>query len=51
MIFGLPLTVYTLFRFMISNDMGELDSIFNTLYAFIMIIWSTIFVEKWKNNE
>jgi len=51
MIFGLPLTIYSLFIYIKSSKIGDLDSIYNTLYAFLMIIWSTIFVKKWKNNE
>jgi len=51
MIFGLPLTIYSLFVYIKSSKIGDLDSIYNTLYAFLMIIWSTIFVKKWKNNE
>ena len=51
MVFGLPLTIYSLFFFIKSSNIGDLDSIYNTLYAFLMIFWSSIFVEKWKNNE
>ncbi len=51
MVLGLPLTIYSLFCYIKSNNIGDLDSIYNTLYAFSMILWATIFVEKWKNNE
>lgn len=51
MIIGLPLTAFNFYNYVKSNKIGELDSIYNTIYAFSMIFWSTIFVEKWKNNE
>ena len=51
MLLGLPLTIYSLYCYMKSSKIGDLDSIYNTLYAFSMILWSTIFVEKWKNNQ
>jgi len=51
MIFGLPLTIYSLFIYIKSSKIGDLDSIYNTYTQFLMIIWSTIFVKKWKNNE
>lgn len=41
--FGLALSIY--------QFMTDVDTVFTSLYAIIVSIWVTIFIEKWKRKS